>query len=276
MRQDKLRQALESIRGIRIPELPSEIIELENELNRKLCNSFTIAQIIERNATLSGEVIRLANSPMMRLQEPANTIRDAINVLGLDNIYNLVVSAAYQRIFGSDRLYQDIMTHSVDVGFVMAYMSEWVHDVSRDQAYMVGLFHNIGALMYANKNPEVYGKLFINSMSFPLRVIEKEEKLMGSNHCLVGILVAKKWALPVDVINTIMLHHTQDLSKIQNDRVRGYVAMIKVANAIVAEVSLGAYRGQEMKDDEKAGMEELMIDYEIIKELRNRLLTDQH
>ncbi|WP_321276290.1 HDOD domain-containing protein [Thiomicrorhabdus indica] len=275
MKEDKLRRAFESIKGIRIPELPGEIIELEHELSRKLCNSYTVAQIIERNATLSGEVIRLANSPMMRLREPAGTIRDAINVIGLDNIYNLVVSAAYQRIFGSDRLYKDILTHSVDVGFVMAYLSEWVQGVSRDEAYMVGLFHNIGSLMYANKNPEVYSKLFINSMSFPVRIIEKEEEIMGANHCMVGILVAKKWSLPMDVLNTIMLHHTPKVSVIQDDRVRALVAMIKVANAVVAEVSLGAYRGQEMKDYEKDGMNELMIDYDVIKELRNRLMTDQ-
>jgi len=273
--KDKLRQAFESIRGIRIPELPGEIIELEHELKRKLCNSFTVAQIIERNATLSGEVIRLANSPMMRLKEPANTIRDAINVIGLDNIYNLVVSAAYQRIFGSDQLYKDILTHSVDVGFVMAYLSEWVHDVSRDEAYMVGLFHNVGALMFANKNPTLYNKLFINSMSFPTRIISKEEELLGSNHCMVGILVAKKWCLPMDVINAIMLHHTPKVSAIKDDKVRSHVAMIKIANAVVAEVSLGAYRGQEMKDYEKDGMQELMIDSEVIKELRNRLMTDQ-
>lgn len=275
MREEKLRKALESIRGIRIPELPGEIIELERELKRKLCNSFTVAQIIERNATLAGEVVRLANSPFMRLREPAHTIKDAINVIGLDNIYHLVVSAAYQRIFGSDQLYKDILNHSVDVAFVMAYLAEWVQGVSRDEAYMVGLFHNIGSLMYANKNPQIYTKLFINSMSFPLRIIQKEEEIMGSNHQLVGILVAKKWLLPMDLINTIMLHHTHKVSAIKDDKVRTLVAMIKVANAVVAEVSLGAYRGQEMKDYEKDGMHELMIDYDTVNELRNRLMTDQ-
>jgi len=276
MQADKLRQALESIRGVRIPELPSEIIELEAEIKSKFCNTYSIAKIIERNTTLSGEVIRLANSPMMKLREPAKTIRDALNVVGLDNIYNLVVAAAYERIFGTEGLYRDIMTHSVDVGFVMAHMSEWVQDISRDQAYMVGLFHNVGALMYATKNAKLYNKLFVASMSFPWKIIPKEEELMGSNHCFVGILVAKKWLLPVEAINAIMLHHTHKLSDIPDDKVRALVAMIQVANAIVAEVSLGAYRGQEMKDYEKQAMRELMIDYDVIRELRNRLLTDRN
>lgn len=275
MIEDRLKQALNSIRGIRIPELPGEIIELERELKRKLCNTSNVADIIERNATLSGEVIRLANSPMMRLKEPAKTIRDAINVIGLDNMYNLVVSAAYQRIFGSDPLYKDIMTHSVDVAFVMAFLSEHVQGVSRDEAYMVGLFHNIGAMMFANKNAQLYSKLFINSMSFPIRIMEKEQQIMGSTHTMVGVLVAKKWLLPMDVINAIMLHHIPKVETIANDKVRGLVAMIKIANAVVAEVSLGAYRGQEMKEYEKDGMHELMLDYDVINELRNRLMTDQ-
>jgi len=276
MQQDDLKRALESIRGIRIPELPTEIIELEKELNSKLCNTFTVAQIIERNITLSGEVIRLANSPMMRLREPANTIRDAINVIGLNNMYNLVVAAAYKRIFGNSELYRDIMNHSVDVAILMAYLSEYVEGMSRDYAYMVGLFHNVGALMYAKKNPELYTKLFIASMSFPLRVIKKENELMGGDHSYVGVLVAKKWGLGVEVINTIMLHHVDEVRKIKNDRVRALVAMLKVCNAVVAETSLGAYRGDEMKRYEKDGIHELMIDYDVIKDIRNRLLVDNN
>lgn len=271
--QDKLRKAMEAIRGMKIPELPEEVLLLEKELKSKFANIVTVAEIIEKNTTLSGELMKLVNSRVMNLKIPCNSIRDAVNVLGLDNIYNLIVASAIKNLFSQKGLFKDIMDHSVDVAFCMADISEWVVEVSRDEAYMLGLFHNAGALMLASRNEERYAPLFSNSMSLPISIIAREEREYETNHAMVGVLVAKKWHLPVDMINAIMLHHNESCSRIQNDRVRAMVAMIKIANAIVSEISLGAYRGDEMRRYEKDGVQELMIPPGAIKEIRTALMS---
>ncbi|MBD3775678.1 MAG: HDOD domain-containing protein [Thiotrichales bacterium] len=271
--QDKLRKAMEAIRGIKIPELPEEVLLLEKEVKSKFANIITVAEIIEKNTTLSGELMRLVNSRVMNLKVPCSSIRDAVNVLGLDNIYHLVVASAIKNLFSQKGLFKDIMDHSVDVAFCMADISEWVAEVTRDEAYMLGLFHNAGALLLASKNEERYAPLFSNSMSLPTSIIAKEEKEYDTNHAMVGVLVAKKWHLPVDMINAIMLHHNEACGRISNDRVRAMVAMIKIANAIVSEISLGAYRGDEMRRYEKDGVQELLIPSEAIKEIRTALMS---
>ncbi|MDG6774141.1 HDOD domain-containing protein [Thiomicrorhabdus sp. ZW0627] len=271
--QQKLKNAVEAIRGVKIPELPDEVLLLEKEIKSKFANISTVAEIIEKNTTLSGELMKIVNSPIMKLKEPCKSIRDAVNVMGLDNIYHLVVSAAVKNIFGQKGLFKDIMDHSVDVAFCMADIAEWVDDVSRDEAYMLGLFHNSGAMMLASKNEEMYAQLFSNSMSLPVSIIAKEEQLFGTNHAMVGVLIAKKWHLPMEMINAIMLHHNESCERIQNDKVRAMVAMIKIANSIVSEVSLGAYRGDEMRRYEKDGIDELMIPAETVKEIRTALMS---
>jgi len=271
--QQRFRDAMQAIQGQKIPELPEEILALESELKSKFASTATVASIIEKNTTLSGEVLRLVNSPIVKLREPVESIRDAVNVLGLDNIYNLVVSAAVKNILGGQGLLKDIMDNSVDVAFCMADISEWVDGVTRDEAYMLGLFHNAGALMLASKSEEKYEPLFRNSMSLPISVLSKEEKSFGSNHAIIGVLVGKKWNLPTEMLNAIMLHHNEKCERIQNDNVRAMVAMIKVANAIVAEISLGAYRGDEMRRYEEDGKEELMIEDSIVTEIRTALMS---
>ncbi|WP_127471037.1 HDOD domain-containing protein [Thiomicrorhabdus aquaedulcis] len=270
---EKLRNAMHAIHGQSIPELPDEVLLLEREIKSKFSNTVSVAQIIEQNTTLSGEVMRIVNSPILKLKVPCHSIRDAVNVIGLDNLYNLVVSAALKNLFGTKGLFKDIMDHSVDVAFCMADISDWVQDVTRDQAYMLGLFHNAGALMLAAKSEAQYESLFRNSMSLPTSILQKEEAVYQSNHAMVGVLIAKKWHLPVDMINAIMLHHNDKCERIQNDRVRAMVAMLKVANAIVSEVSLGAYRGNEMREYELDGLKELMISAGVIKEIRTALMT---
>ena len=271
--QEKLRAAIKAIHGHKIPELPQEVLALEKEIKSKFGSLATVAQIIEMNTTLSGELLRIVNSPVVKLKEPVNSIRDAVNVLGLDNIYNLVVAAALKNLFGSSGLFKDIMDHSVDVAFCMADLSEWVDGITRDEAYMLGLFHNAGALMLAAKDEEGYEALFRASMSLPVSVMNKEQAKYGSTHALIGVLIGQKWHLPVDMLNAIMLHHTVQCQRIKDDTVRGMVALIKVANAIVAEISLGAYRGGEMTEFEKDGLQELLIPEAVVKEIRSALMS---
>ncbi|WP_130537024.1 HDOD domain-containing protein [Thiomicrorhabdus indica] len=273
LQQDRLRDALEAIRGIKIPEFPQEVIELDAEIQSKFANAQNITKIIERNTTLSGEVVKLANMPVMKAKNPVNTIRDAVTTMGFKNIYNLVVIAAFKRMFGSRGLHRDISDNSVDVAFCMAFLTEEVHGIPRDEAYLVGLFHNVGCLMLASKDEEVYQKIFRSGMSNPIGILQKEQEAFNTNHTLVGLLVAKKWQLPTDLLNVIMLHHTPDVSKINDDKVRTYVAMLKIANAIVAEISLGSYIGDEMKAFLKDGKQELMLDTDFINDLRQQLLT---
>ncbi|BBP46431.1 metal-dependent phosphohydrolase [Thiosulfatimonas sediminis] len=274
--QEQLRAALEAIKGVKIPEFPQEIIELDNEINSKFANVHKIVAILEQNITLSGEVMRLVNSPMVKLKQPAENIREAVTGMGLEQLRNLVVAAAFKRIFNSGSLQRDILEHSVDVAFCMSYLTEYVHGVPRDQAYMMGLFHNAGSLMLAAKSPEVYEKLFSISMVHPVRLLIKERELMGADHCMVGVLVAKKWQLPMPIINGIMLHHSANLQKISNEQVRLMVAMLQLSNAIVAEISIGAYRGEEMKLVEQQAVAELMLDSGVVRELRANLITCNH
>jgi len=271
--QEKLKQAMVAINGVSIPELPDEILLLEKEIKSKFANIATVAEIIEKNTTLSGELLKVVNSPIIKLREPCLSIRDAVGVLGLDNIYHLVVASALKNLFGEAGLMKDIMDQSVDVAFCMADIAEWVDDVSRDEAYMLGLFHNSGALLLASKNEKKYTPLYTNSMSRPVSILALEERRLGSNHAMVGVLMAKKWKLPIEMINAIMLHHTADCSRIKNDKVRAMVAMLKVANSIVAEISLGAYRGEEMTRFEEDGIEELMITHDVVREIRSAVIS---
>lgn len=274
----KLHDALKAISGHKIPEIPHEILMLEKELKTKFPNLLEMAKIIEQNTSLSGQVIQLINSPVMKLslKEPITSIRDAVNVLGTDNIYNLIIATAIKDLFNDTELQNDIMNNSVDVAFCMADLSEFVQGITRDEAYMLGLFHNTGALMLAGINPEAYEKIYSNGLSNPNSLLSKEEATFNTNHVYVGVLITKKWHLPLEMINAVMLHHNQTCESIKSDKVRAMVAMLKIANAIVAEISLGAYCGNETKQAEKNAIQELMLDPEDVKEIRIALMSYSH
>lgn len=269
--EQRLRQAVQAIKGIKIPDLPKEIMELDEEMSRKFPNNQTITRIIESNTKLSGEVLRIANSPVMKLRSPVKSIREAVDALGYDNLKNLVISAALQNLFDNPQI-QEIIEHSADVAFCCAELSEYVAEATRDEAYLLGLFHNGGCLLLAMKDPKGYLKTFAYLNTHPISGIEKEMGLYQTNHMDVGLLLGQKWKLSVDMLNAILLHHSDELNH-PNDRLRGMVSMLKIANVIVSEVSFGSYMTEEANRYLEAAREDLMISKEVVNEVRRSLIA---
>lgn len=269
--EQRLRKALQAIKGVKIPDLPKEIIELDAELSCKFPNNQKVADIIESNTKLSGEVIRIVNSPIMKLKSPIKSIREAVDVLGYDNLKNLVISAAIKNLFNTPHV-QEIIEHASDVAFCCAELSEHIHDVPRDEAYLIGLFHNGGSLMLATKDPENYPKVFSHINTHPVSGIKKELELYDTYHMDVGILLGQKWKLPVDMLNVILQHHTTQDNQ-ENDKLRAMNAMIKIANVIVNEVSYGSYMTSEANQYLDEAREELMVSKEEVNNIRRLLVA---
>lgn len=269
--EQRLRKALEAIKGIKIPDLPKEIMELEAELSCKFPSNQKISDIIESNTKLSGEVIRIVNSPIMKLKSPVKSIREAVDALGYNNLKNLVVSAAIKNLFNTPHV-QEIIEHSKDVAFCCAELSDFIQGVSRDESYLIGLFHNGGCLMLAIKDPDHYLKVFSHINTLPVSGVKQEEERYGTTHMDVGVLLGQRWKLPVEMLNVILQHHS-DHENLQNDKLRAMNAMIKIANVIVNEVSYGSFMTEEAEKYMEDAREELMISKDEIDGIRRALVA---
>jgi len=269
--EQKLKRAFIAIQGIKIPDMPKEIIELDHEMSSRYPNTQKMTQIISSNTILAGEVLKIANSPVMRAKIPISSIAQAVSTLGTQNLKNMVVAAALKNIWGSEKGMREIIDNSVDVAYCAAELANLVQGVTADEAYVCALFHNGGAILLANKNPDVYSEIFFQSHSLPLTSVEKEETTFNTNHAVVGLLMAKKWHLSEPMIQAIYYHHIDKCSRIKDEKSRLMAGLLKTANGIVAETSIGAYIGAEMTEYYKDGIDTLMLDVSQIKEVRMAL-----
>ena len=271
--QEQLQQAMSVIRGIKIPEIPEEVMALDSELKSPMANAQTVAQIIERNAVIAGELLHLVNQPMFKTKLAVASIQEAVVVLGFKNLYNLVVAKGFERMFQENQLQKEIMEHSIEIATSMAFLSEYVEGVSRDEAYLIGLFHNVGCLLLAQKDQRAYRGIFEASRVEPMLAFESEAEHFQANHNFIGALVGKKWQLSIDFINAIILHHHSEFERIKNDRVRALIAMLQLSEKMISEISFYAYQGDQAHQLQQRCLSELMIDEEVLNDLRHYLLT---
>lgn len=271
MDESRLRGALLAIKGVKIPDMPKEIMELDAAISSKFPNTQEITRIIESNTKLSGEVLRVVNSPIMKPKFYISSIRDAVDNMGLTNLKNMVIAAALQNMFKTSEV-QEIIEHSTETAFCCAELSEHIHGITRDEAYLIGLFHNGGCLLLASKYPETYLKVFSQLNTNPISGLHKEFELYGTTHTDIGVLLGQKWKLPVEMLNTILLHHVEEV-KVGREKVRAMIAMIQVANCVVNEVSYGSYVTQESKTILAMSQEELMLSNDVVNEVRRALIA---
>lgn len=272
--KDQLTQARILLNKTEKIAIPREVIKLQQLLNTQDFPDISeLVNVIGQNTLLAGEVVQAANKPSMQGNNPRDihTIRDAIDILGIRRLKNLITAIALKQgveDFGHDQLLQ----HSVKVAETAAEIAKYVDSVSADEAYLLGLFHNIGAFMMTRLDP-AYETVFTKSLSAPYSTTELELDTYHTTHGMVGVLVAEAWNLDTSFRKTMILHHDRNLDSIKTPELKRLVALIQLANALVSESVFQVYVTEELKQMLKTTADTLGLSEEALAAIRIGMLA---
>ena len=76
-----------------------------------------------------------------------------------------------------------------------------------EQAYIIGLLHDLGKLVLLNFFGEEYGDVLFDCRAESTGLVAKEQEVFGFDHAQTGQWLAEKWQLPENISHTIALHH---------------------------------------------------------------------
>lgn len=261
--------------GSEIPAMPAEVIQLQTLFQKtEFPDTSDIANIIAHNTVLSGELIRLANQAQFKRKDAdeITTIKGAVESLGLLRLKTVIIGLAFKTLV-SDKVFDELLEHTRDVSNVCAELGRWVEGVSPEEAYMAGLFHNAGAIIMSMKF-DGYSQIFFNTLTNCYSGILKEVELFGAHHGVYGLLLAKKWQLASMYAQVMLMHHQKDFSIIKDSRAKSLVAIVQLANTIVGESSIDQYNGDEVKFMRQNAQTELMIENDVVDEIRIALMSN--
>ena len=265
--QEKLAKAAKIISESNIPSLPDELVRLKEELNKKYPNTVTIANLISHNPELLGDFLKLVNTNITKDDSQITDAKAAVNVLGLDEIYNIFLSSSLANIIAQSPEEKKLLEHGAKVGLAAAELSYWVFDVSRAEAYIAGLMQNLGAIYLFRSEGDAYFDLIQSQMSNPISNYDKEEEIYGTTHAFLGTFVAKSWNISPNVYKAILLHHDTEfaLKTTSDQKVRHLVALIIIANYVVGVNSGEQYITQEIKEYRDIGMAQIDLPENALK-----------
>ena len=258
--KNKLTKASNILNSLTIPTIPEEVLKLKEELNRKYPNTVTIANLISHNPELLAEFLNLANANLTNSNSEIKDAKNAVNSLGLDEIYNIFLAISLTDIAAQTDEEKQILQHGTKAGLAAAELSYWVFDVSRSEAYMAGLMQNVGAIYLSRFDPENYLNVFNYQLRSPIEGYKKEVEQYGTAHTYLGTYLAKKWHIDPNIYQAILMHHYPDyVAKVSTDKVRNIIALVMAANYVASSATAEQYITQELKDYRNLGLRQLNL-----------------
>jgi putative nucleotidyltransferase with HDIG domain len=199
-------QALAALR--RLPRLSAVAIQLQLVPHEDL-EIDDAAETIRADAALSADVLRLANSPLFGLGQPANSILHAVVLLGLNRIVSFVITAAL-RSFGNPArgtaALRRCWRHGLACGLICEDLAE-IAGLDSDIAYTAGLLHDIGRSGMLGVWTKRYAKLLDEATPEPLALLASERQELGITHVDAGACLLRDWRLPEVLVEVAQFHH---------------------------------------------------------------------
>jgi HD-like signal output (HDOD) protein len=221
--------------GISIPPQPQIMVDLQMEQLAPECTIQGITRLISRDVGLSGSIIKTVNSSFFGRKNKISTVQQACQLLGIDCVVNIVNALSIRGELSDEEIVELglFWDSATDVAMMAATISKQIGVHAPDEAYTLGLFHNCGIPLLMERFDN-YADVMREAYASPEpRIIDVENRLLQTNHAVVGYYVAKSWRLPAYLCEAIHDHHSaQEIFADQeypDTRKKNLLAILKMA-----------------------------------------------
>jgi HD-like signal output (HDOD) protein len=224
------------MRGLNIPSCPAILSELNAELRKENCKQQRVVALISKDVALSAAVLKITNSASASTSRKITSIKDAITLLGTQNLVNFVVGDFLKRSLsipkskGLDRFW-DKAAHNATVCGLLA---DRFRGVRRETAYCFGLFHDCGIPVMMQRYPDYKKTLQLASQSEQAFTVT-EEAQHGTDHAIIGYLLARNWGLADTLGEAIRSHHEYEVLDTTTDLGISVEACTLIAISLISE-----------------------------------------
>lgn len=189
-----------------IPPMPNVMLKALTVIKNPTTGIAELAKIMQIDQAISTKTLGLVNSAFYGFRQQITSINKALVILGMMKAKNIIMSLALKQMMtaqGSRELWE----HSIRCAVASEILAKEFKVINPDDAFVIGFLHDIGKMLLNIKNPLKYSKVRYLATQGNVNLVDVEDSQFGTNHCVLGALVSKKWQLPVILTNCIRYHH---------------------------------------------------------------------
>jgi HD-like signal output (HDOD) protein len=240
--------ALNVVRRAPVPQIPDVVMALRRELTQHEPDLRVASDLIAQDPVLTGQVLRVINSPAFNLPAQVASVHQAAGLMGLARLTNLATAEVINRMLAVNQGPVRVLWESIlETARIVTAIARLTSDISEDEAYLFGIMHDVGSLIFANITDNYIAEWSFRANSAPSELLIHERNTLGTDHTVVGFLLANNWKLPEYIALAILHHHGTRHLEAEDRRIPHLIALAQLAHYLVA-LSHGTEETTEMQD----------------------------
>ncbi len=231
-------------RDIKLPEIPSIILKLNDTIADPFSSADDIAQVISKSPGISALLLRIVNSAFYGFPSRIDSVSRAVTIIGSKEVTALAIGISTLEMFKDipkDVFDMRVFTiHSLTCGVLCRTLAANGNMRNTEQMFVSGLLHDIGRLVVFKYYPQLAVSLLSARSSGAPSLIDSEKAIMGFRHTDIAVDLFEKWKFPVTLIQNVAFHHRP--SKAQDPIKAGIVHLADLIAHSLGEGKSGEWR----------------------------------
>jgi len=194
-----------------IPQFPEHVLEILRILDDPAKSFTDIAPIVRQDANLIAELLKTANASAYGLPRAVETIDQAVAILGLPALQDLLIAVIAERLLIDEFSLPAVRTITGRAIEVSWYCRELVKAAKLGRVesgvFLGAMLANFGQLIVNSLFPDLTDQVAALCRQRGWNPFHAEVLTNGLNHSLVGAELAKRWKFPDLVVEVIKYHH---------------------------------------------------------------------
>jgi putative nucleotidyltransferase with HDIG domain len=194
-----------------IPQFPDHVLRILRILEDPTKSFVHIGPIIRQDSSLIASLLKAANSPLYSLHRAVESIDDAVAILGLPAIQEMLIAVTAEKLLVSTyhrAAVQRIMDHSLEVAWYCRELTKAAKIVDNAaNVYVCAMLHDFGEIIVNALVPGLTDRIAELCRAKGWNSFQAETLTNGFNHSLVGAALAEKWQFPEKIVEVIRYHH---------------------------------------------------------------------
>lgn len=185
-----------------------------------------ISDVIIIDPALTGTILKLANSSFFNYPGKIDTVSKAVLVLGITEVYNLVIAyfttQAFKPINAEQDYLENFWEESVDCALLIKFFGCSLQIPNAERLFILGILHNLGELIVKQVCPNKITECqHTKNIGLPWNI---QRDVLGFTFGECGAEMLKLWQLPYNIVAPIRNQDEADFGLITTETQLLYIA----------------------------------------------------
>lgn len=196
-----------------LPALPTVVMQIVQATEKETASTTEIEELLTSDVAITTKLLKVVNSAYFGLPRQIVNINQAIAILGMHQVKNLVLSIGVLNAMSSPSpRIVEIQKQFWQQSFAAASCAESIAKSKglpkkdMEMIFVGGLLHDVGRLFLFTLFNLPYQEVLKESLLKREPLGQVEQRILGTTHAELGGILAEKWNFPDQLIDMIRNH----------------------------------------------------------------------